>query len=142
MRPGDAAAVIHSHSALPLRSRFLEPPERRLAPRKVCPGSTRHDGCLSRTFSCAASSVGTRHGGRRQYSESLWCSSPISRLLHRGASEQSTLLPVLARGLSHGRPIGATAQRLSLFLSLRIGCCCHWHGRARFAAASVTACLC
>ena len=66
MQPGDAAAVIYSHSALTLRSRFPEHPVRRPTPGNVCPESTRHDGWLSRTFSCATSSVGTRHGGRRQ----------------------------------------------------------------------------
>ena len=32
----------------------------------------------------------------------LRCSSPIARLLYRGASEQSTILLMLARGFSHG----------------------------------------
>ena len=97
MRPGDAAAAVHSHSALALRSRSLEHPTRRLAPEEVCPESTRHDGWLSQTFSCATLFGG--HAARRLATErmpagsacaSLLCRSCwIGRLLHHSAREQS-----------------------------------------------------
>ena len=147
MRPGDAAAAVHSHSALTLRSRSSEHPARRLASGEVCPESTRHDGWLSRTFSCASLCGG--HAARRLATERIPASRvptvllsrgwPIGRLLDRGASEQSLRRPMLARAvsMSDGRD-DAAPQRLSLSLSLSlagslsasVGCSCQRHGRA------------
>ena len=44
VRPGDAAAAVHPHSTLTLRSCSWEHPARQMAPGEVGPESTRHDG--------------------------------------------------------------------------------------------------
>ena len=126
MRPSDAAAAVHPHSALTLRSRFSEYRARRLVPGEVCPESTRHDSWLSRKFTCATLFGG--HAARRLATErmpagsvcaALLCRSCwIGRLLHRGAREQSLLAAdARTRRLSESR-YSAVPESLSLFLSL------------------------